>query len=109
MKRIVAALAVSITEPPPSARKESAPAALAASAHAATVDIEESCSTSSNTPATSRPPSVNPASAFSTSPVSRIPLSVTISVRVAPSFMNSKPVPSIIPRPATIRVGWANW
>ena len=109
MKIALAAFAVSITEPPPTATKESAPASLAAAEQASTVAFEESCSTASKTPATSRPPPSIPASTFSTRPVPRITASVTISGRFAPSFMNSKPVPSIIPRPAAIRVGWANW
>ena len=100
---------MSITEPPPTATKESAPASFAACAQASTVSVEESCGTSSKTPVTSSPPSVTPASTLPTRPVSRITWSVTISGRLAPSFMNSKPTPSIMPRPATTRVGWANW
>ena len=73
-----ATLAVSITEPPPTARKESAPASLAASAQRSTTSVDESCGTSSNTPASSRPPSVRPASTRSTRPVPRITSSVTI-------------------------------
>ena len=50
-------LRVSITEPPPTARNESAPASFAAAAQRSTTSVEESCGTSSNTPATSSPPS----------------------------------------------------
>ncbi len=38
-----ATLAVSITDPPPTARNESAPASLAAAAHCSTTSVEESC------------------------------------------------------------------
>ena len=72
VKTAFATLAVSITEPPPSARNESAPAARAASAQRSQTAVEESCGTSSKMPATSRPPSLTPASTFSTSPVPRI-------------------------------------
>ena len=64
-----ATLAVSITEPPPTARNESAPASLAAAAQRSHTSVEESWGTSSNTPAISRPPSATPASTRSTSPV----------------------------------------
>ena len=55
-----AILAVSITEPPPTARNESAPAALASSAHRSQTSVDESWGTSSKIPATSRPPSSIP-------------------------------------------------
>ncbi len=41
---------VSITEPPPTARNESAPASLATSAHLSQTSVEESCGTSSKMP-----------------------------------------------------------
>ena len=109
MNTASAIFAVSITDPPPTARNESAPAAFAASAQRSTTSVEESCGTSSNTPATSRPPSSTPAITLSTSPVSRITLSVTTKTRCAPSFANSKPVLSSRSRPAITRVCWAAW
>ena len=100
---------MSITEPPPTARNESAPASFAAAAQASTVVVAESWGTSSNTPATSRPPSAMPASTRSTRPVPRSIASVTTNTRCAPSFMNSKPTLSSRPRPAITRVCQAYW
>jgi hypothetical protein len=68
----LAAFVVSITDPPPTARKLSAPWSFACSAHLVTTPVSESCGTSSNTPTTSSPPSATPASAFATKPVPRI-------------------------------------
>src|SRR5919106_1675454 len=73
VKRASATLAVSITEPPPTARNESAPASLAAPAQRSTTSVEESCGTSSNTPATSSRPSATPASTFSTTGFLELP------------------------------------
>jgi len=109
VNRTFAAFAVSITEPPPTARKLSAPAPFAASAQLATTSVSESCGTESNTPATSRPPSVIPADTAPTRPVSRITSSVTIRGRSAPSMANSNPVLSIRFTPEMTRVGQANW
>ncbi len=81
-----ATLAVSITDPPPTARNESAPASFAAAAHASTTWQDESWGTASNTPATSRPPSSTPACTRSTSPVPLTTSSVTMNTRRAPSF-----------------------
>jgi hypothetical protein len=109
VKSASATLAVSITEPPPTARNESAPASLAAAAQRSTTSVEESWGTSSNTPATSRRPSTTPASTLSTRPVPRTTGSVTTKTRRAPSFLNSKPVDSSRSRPAITRVGEAYW
>ena len=109
LKTTLAPLVVSITDPPPTARKLSAPASAACSAHRATTAVSESCGTSSKTPATSSPPSATPASTFSTSPVPRITWSVTNRTRPAPSLANSKPALPISSRPETTRVGEANW
>jgi hypothetical protein len=109
VKTASATLAVSITEPPPTARNESAPASLAAAAQRSTTSVEESWGTWSKTPASSRPPSPIPASTRSTRPVPRITSSVTRKTRRAPSFWNSKPVDSSRPRPAMIRVVDAYW
>ncbi len=109
VKTASATFAVSITEPPPTARKESAPASLAAAAQRSTTSVDESCGTWSKTPATSRPPSVTPASARSTRPVPRITSSVTTKTRWAPSFWNSKPVDPIRSRPEITRVGSVCW
>ena len=109
VKTASATLAVSITEPPPTARNESAPASLAAAAQLSTTPVEESCGTWSKIPASSSPPSVTPASTRSTSPVPRITSSVTMKTRRAPSFWNSKPADSSRSRPAMIRVVEAYW
>ena len=109
MKTASATLAVSITEPPPTARNESAPASLAAAAHCSTTSVEESCGTWSNTPATSRPPSRTPSSARSTRPVPRITSSVTTNTRAAPSFWNSNPAEPIRSRPEITRVVERYW
>ena len=109
VKTASATFAVSITEPPPTARNESAPASLAAAAQRSQTSVEESCGTSSKTPATSRPPSVTPASTRSTRPVPRITPSVTMKTRRAPSFWNSKPVDSSRLRPEITRVVPAYW
>ena len=104
-----ATFAVSITEPPPRARNESAPASLAAAAQRSQTSVEESWGTSSKMPATSRPPFVIPASTSSTRPVPRITWSVTTKMRRAPSFWNSNPVDSSRSRPAITRVVSAYW
>jgi hypothetical protein len=104
-----ATFAVSITDPPPIARNESAPAPFAAEAHSSHTRAEESCGTWSNTPTTSSPPSVTPAATRSTSPVPRTISSVTMKTRRAPSFWNSKPVDSRRSRPEITRVGLAYW
>ncbi len=104
-----ATFAVSITEPPPTARNESAPASLAAAAQRSQTSVEESWGTSSNTPAISSPSAVTPASTRSTSPVERITESVTTNTRRAPSLRNSKPVESSRSRPAITRVVATYW
>jgi hypothetical protein len=104
VKTAAATFAVSITDPPPKARKESAPAARAASAHWSQTAVDESCGTASKIPASSSPPSTIPASTFSTSPVPRMTASVTSRTRCAPSFRSSKPVDSSRPRPTITRV-----
>src|SRR5215211_3408660 len=109
VKTASATFAVSITEPPPTARNESAPASPAAAAQRSTTSVEESCGTSSKTPASSRPPSARPASTLSTRPVPRTTWSVTRKTRCAPSFWNSKPVEPSRSRPAIIRVVPAYW
>ncbi len=109
VKTASATFAVSITEPPPTARNESAPASLAAAAHCSTTAQDESCGQPSKIPATSRPPSTMPASTFSTRPVPRTPGSVTTKTRCAPSFWNSKPVDESRSRPAITRVRSACW
>ncbi len=109
MKTASATFAVSITEPPPTARKESAPASLAAAAQRSQTSVDESWGTSSKMPATSRPPSTIPASTRSTRPVPRITWSVTRKTRRAPSFWNSKPVDSSRLRPEITRVVPAYW
>ena len=109
VKTASATFAVSITEPPPTARNESAPASFAAAAHSSTTTVEESCGTPSKMPATSRPPSSTPACTLSIRPVPRITSSVTMKTRLAPSFMNSKPVLSSSPRPAITRVWSTYW
>ena len=109
VKTASATLAVSITEPPPTAKNESAPASSAAAAQRSQTSVDESCGTSSKTAATSRPPSTMPACTLSTSPVARMTPSVTTRTRVAPSFLNSKPVDSRRSRPAITRVVEAYW
>ena len=109
VKTASAILAVSITEPPPTARNESAPASFAAAAHSSTTCVEESCGTLSKTPTTSSPPSATPASTRSTRPVPRITSSVTTKTRRAPSFWNSKPVELSRSRPEITRVVPAYW
>ena len=104
-----ATFAVSITDPPPIARKESAPASLAAAAQASTTSVDESCGTSSNTPTTSSPPSRTPSSTRSTRPVPRITPSVTTNTRCAPSFRNSKPTEPSRSRPEITRVVERYW
>ena len=109
VKTASATLAVSITDPPPTARNESAPASFAAAAHSSTTCVEESCGTPSKTPTTSSPPSATPASTRSTRPVPRITSSVTTKTRRAPSFWNSKPVELSRSRPEITRVVPAYW
>ena len=109
VKITFAALAVSMTDPPPTARMASAPCSRAASAAAMTAALSESWGTASKMPATARPPSAMPACTPSISPVARIPSSVMTRTRLAPSLENSNPSPSISPRPAITRVGATNW
>ena len=109
VKTASATFAVSITEPPPSARKESAPASWAASAQRSHTAVEESCGTSSKMPGQLEAAVPIPASTFSTSPVPRITCVGHEEHPAAPSFWNSKPVDSSRSRPAITRVGEAYW
>ena len=107
VKTTLAALVVSITEPPPTARKLSAPASLARLGAARDHRrCRSPAGPSSKTPATSSPPSATPASTLSTSPVPRITC-VGDDQRLAPppSFANSNPALRSGSRPAITRVG----